>query len=401
MTKKDNLNFKEKIIRKKFKESLGYELNLENPKTFNEKLQWLKLYYHDPLMTKCADKYLVREYVKEIIGEEYLIPLLGVWDSPDEIDFDSLPNQFVLKVNWGCGQNIIVKDKTKLNIDEIKEKLKYWLEPFSNFYYYNYEWQYKNIKPKIICEKYMKQVNDQLYDYKLFCFNGKVKYIQVDLDRFTNHTRCIYDTNWKKQEFKTHSFYGLYLGDIKKPKNLDLMIELSNKLSLKFCHVRVDFYEIDNKLYFGELTFTHGNGMELFSISEYDYKWGNLLDLPKEKKVEYDYINLNDTIEKLCDLEKTAIIYKKYEKNFILFKNKYERLKSKSFSLFGFFDEEEYFTLIIFGIKIAFKKTRPDQTRPDQTRPDLINYICIDYIFFYNNTKYQKLQPMLQYKIAA
>ena len=149
----DNIRFREEKIKKQFKEALGYELNLENPKTYNEKLQWLKLYYHNPLMTKCADKYLAREYIKEKIGEEYLVPLIGVWDKVEDIDFNSLPKQFVLKVNWGSGQNIIVKDKSKLNIEETKNKLNGWLKPFSNHYYYSYEWQYKDIEPKIICEK--------------------------------------------------------------------------------------------------------------------------------------------------------------------------------------------------------------------------------------------------------
>ena len=139
MKTKENIKFREDIIKKQFKEALGYELNLENPKTYNEKLQWLKLYYHNPLMTKCADKYLAREYIKEKIGEEYLIPLIGVWDKVEDIDFNSLPKQFVLKVNWGSGQNIIVKDKSKLNIEETKNKLNGWLKPFSNHYYYSYE----------------------------------------------------------------------------------------------------------------------------------------------------------------------------------------------------------------------------------------------------------------------
>ena len=185
----DNYKFRENIIKKQFKEALGYELNLENPKTFNEKIQWLKLYYHNPLITKCADKFKVRDYIKEKIGEEYLIPLIGVWDKVEDIDFASLPEQFVLKVNWGSGMNIIVKDKSKLDIEDTKKKLKKWINPFSNHYYYSFEYSYKHIEPKIICEKYIEQVDGDLFDYKLTCFNSKVIYIEVHAFRYTeNHT---------------------------------------------------------------------------------------------------------------------------------------------------------------------------------------------------------------------
>ncbi|WP_297277200.1 ATP-grasp fold amidoligase family protein [uncultured Brachyspira sp.] len=363
MTKEENLKFKEDIIKKKFKESLGYELNLENPKTFNEKLQWLKLYYNDPLMTKCADKYLVREYVKEIIGEEYLIPLLGVWDNPDDIDFDSLPNKFVLKVNWGWSQNIIVKDKTKINVDKIKEKLRYWMESFSNHYYVDFEWQYKNIKPKIICEKYIKTHLGISYEYSVLCFNGIPYYIYAYMNGLSSHDDghmyIVYDTNWNKQPLLIEEHFIYDEKDsisVEKPDNLDLLLELTRKLCYNFYLVRVDFYNIDSKLYVGELTLTPASGFTKTTTIEYGYKLGELLELPKEKKIEYDYIDVSTAVEQLCDLERTAITYKKYEENFRLYKNKYERLKSKSFALFGFFDEEEYFTLIIFGIKIALKK---------------------------------------------
>ena len=357
MTKEENLKFKEEIIKKKFKESLGYELNLENPKTFNEKLQWLKLYYHDPLMTKCTDKYLVREYVKEIIGEEYLIPLLGVWDNPDDIDFDLLPNQFVLKVNWGCGQNIIVKDKSKLNIEETKEKLKYWLEPFSNHYYYNFEWSYKNILPKIICEKYIEQSDGNLLDYKLHCFNGKALFIHIDFDRYGNHRRVIYNAKW---EFTKFYFQDADIDkdklNLEMPSNFDKLKLLAEKISNNFKYLRVDTYIVYNKIFIGELSVNHQNGMGKFGLDQWDYEFGELLELTNEKKLEYDYIDVDNAVSKLCDLEKIAVIYKKYEEDFKLYKSKYERLKSKSFSVFGFFDEEDYFTFIIFGIRITIKK---------------------------------------------
>ena len=450
MTKEDNIKFREELIKKQFKSNLDYEVNLDNPQTFNEKIQWLKLYNHDPLITKCADKYLAREYIKEKVGEEYLIPLLGVWDRVEDIDFDSLPNQFVLKVNWGWGQNIIVQDKAKLNIEEVKNKLNNWLEPFSNHYYYSFEWSYKNIKPKIICEKYIEQLDGQVYDYKIFCFNGDPRYIQVDLDRFTDHKRCIYDHHWNKQEFKSHVSYGFYSGNIKKPKKLELILDLSKKISSNFYHVRVDWYIIKEKLYFGELTFYHGNGVEQFSIPEWDYKWGQLLELPKEKKIEYDVLDRDTLIQQAVLLEPISVEYKelgyvlKYkdnlieEKDFVIRERNNEiihlneeinniKLNSNwfnlftilNFNLFSISNNFDYLRITILGIRIVLKMNEKSinkiawwipfnkwresfrakfKVRPDQTRPDQIA-ICKEYISIYNNSETKKLQPMLQLKM--
>lgn len=273
-----SLEDKKYIIEHQFERAVGYKPNIDNPKSFNEKMQWLKLYNEDPLLTKCADKYLVREYVKEKIGEEYLIPLLGVWDSPDEIDFDKLPNQFVLKVNWGSGQNIIVKDKSKLDIKEAKAKLKEWLKPHSNHYYLGFEWCYKNIQAKIIAEKYIQQLNDDLYDYKFLSYNGKVKNLFVVSDRYNNKYVDFYDTDWNKLPFER--LYHNSPNGIAKPQNLDKMISLAERLSKDFPFVRVDFYDIEDKIYFGEITFYPGNGLEAFEPVEWDYKLGELLTLP-------------------------------------------------------------------------------------------------------------------------
>ena len=302
MTKEENIRFREKIIKEQFQNALGYELNLENPRTFNEKLQWLKLYYHDPLMTKCADKYLVREYIKETIGEEYLIPLIGVWDRVEDIDFDKLPNQFVLKVNWGSGQNIIVKDKSKLDIEETKNKLRYWMQPTSNHYYYSYEWCYKNIKPKIICEEYIEQMDGNLLDYKVFCFNGEPKYIQVDIDRYSNHTRAIYDTKWNKTK-KSYLDAQISYKEIPKPSNLDELLNISKRISIKFISLRTDFYIINNKIFVGELTFYHQNGICNFNNIDLDLEYGNNFSIPKEKRQEYDILDKESIIEEACNLE--------------------------------------------------------------------------------------------------
>ncbi len=272
-----SLDDKKYIIEQQFERVVGYKPNIDNPRSFNEKMQWLKLYNEDPLLTKCADKYLVRDYVKEKIGEEYLIPLLGVWDSPDEIDFDKLPNQFVLKVNWGSGQNIIVKDKSKLNIEEAKAKLREWMKPRSNLYYYSFEWCYKNIQAKIIAEKYIQQLNDDLYDYKFLSYNGKVKNLFVVSDRYNNKYVDFYDTDWNKLPFER--LYHNSPNGIAKPQNLDRMISLAERLSKDFPFVRVDFYDIEDKIYFGEITFYPGSGLEAFEPVEWDYKLGEMLTL--------------------------------------------------------------------------------------------------------------------------
>ena len=265
------------ILETQFKKVMGYDLNLDNPQTFNEKLQWLKLYYRDSLMTKCADKYKVREYIKEKIGEEYLISILGVWNNPDEIDFEQLPNQFVLKVNWGSGQNIIVKDKSKLNIKEAKEKLKIWMRPEYNHYYTGLEWCYKDIKPKIICEKYIQQLNGDLYDYKFMCYNGKVENLFIVSDRFKHKYLDWYDKDYNFLKFER--LYHNSPNGIPKPKNFEKLKELAEKLAKPFPFVRVDFYTFNDGIYFGELTFYPGNGMEPFNPQEWDLKLGNLLEL--------------------------------------------------------------------------------------------------------------------------
>ena len=272
------------LLETQFKRYVGYKLDLENPRTFNEKIQWLKLNYKNPMVTKCADKYAVREYIKEKIGEEYLIPLLGVWDSPDEIDFDSLPKQFVLKVNWGSGQNIIVKDKSKLNIDETKEKLKNWMKPEANHYYDFLEWAYKDIQPKITCEKYVEQMNGSLIDYKFFCNWGEPKFLFLGIDRFIDTKFNFYDLNWNLLPVKNH--YDNCTRKIPRPKNYEKMLEISKILSQDFPFVRVDLFEIEDEIYFGELTFYHFNGTEPFDPIDWDYKFGNMIDLEPLMKGE-------------------------------------------------------------------------------------------------------------------
>ena len=251
----------------------GEKLNLNNPQTFNEKLQWLKLYDRNPLYTKLVDKYEVREYIKEKIGEEYLIPLLGVWNNVSEIDFESLPNQFVLKTTHDSGGVVICKDKENFNIEKAKKFLSKHLQ--NNFYYSGREWPYKNVKPRIIAEKYL---DFDIKDYKFMCFNGKMKCSFVCSERHTNGLKVtFFDKDWNKLPFER--VFPCSKDILDKPKMYDRMLIVSEILSTNIPFVRVDFYEIDNKIYFGELTFYPGNGIERFNPKKWDYKLGDMINL--------------------------------------------------------------------------------------------------------------------------
>lgn len=268
------------LLKKWYKKRTGRELNLENPKTFNEKIQWLKLYDNSPLKTKLADKYLVREWINENLGEEYLIPLLGVYDSFDEIDFDKLPDKFVLKANHGCAWNIIVKDKQKFDKKKAKKKFDKWMK--RNYALKaGFEMQYKDIPPKIVAEAFIQDSKGELNDYKVLCFNGEPKFIWIDQGRFSNRTENIYDTKWNLQPFLLT--YENSKEEVPPPKNLETMIEFARKLSKDFALVRVDFYNVDGKIYFGEMTFTSASGVDVFKPAEYDLKLGEMLELPKSK----------------------------------------------------------------------------------------------------------------------
>lgn len=267
----------EAFLKRKFKLRMGYELDLDNPKTFNEKLQWLKLYDRNPLYTKLVDKYEVRKYIAEKIGEEYLIPLVGgPWNSPEEIDFDALPDQFVLKCTHDSGGVIICKDKSALDIPAAKAKLAKRLK--RNFYWMNREWPYKDVPPRIIAEKYMEDETGELRDFKFLCFNGIAKMIELHSGRFEKHTQDFYDAQWKRLDI----IQGAPMADEQtpRPKFLDDMLEMSNEISKKFPHLRVDWYGIEGKLYLGELTLYDGSGMCAFTPEEWDSKLGSWIELP-------------------------------------------------------------------------------------------------------------------------
>lgn len=268
----------EKELKLWYRYATGETLDLEHPKTFNEKIQWMKLYDSTPMKTRLADKYLVRDWVAEQIGEEHLIPLLGVWDSFDEIDFDQLPNQFVLKANHGSGWNIIVTNKNQLDKKDAKEKMDQWMKE-------NYglrpglELHYMNIPPKIIAEEFIQNMDD-LYDYKFFCFHGKVESIQVVSGRNSEAVETFYDINWKTLDYT--SVNSPRAGILEPPKSWGEMVHIAEKLSTKFPHVRVDLYEIDGTIYFGEMTFTPLGGTGTFTKPEIAEYYGNLITLPEK-----------------------------------------------------------------------------------------------------------------------
>lgn len=275
----------EKYIKKMFKLKMGYKLDLSNPKTYNEKLQWLKLNDHNPEYITMVDKYLSKQYVTNRIGEEYVVPLYGVWEKFDDIDFSSLPDQFVLKTTHDCGGVVVCKDKNTFDKSKAKAFLEMHLK--HEYFYHCREWPYKFVKPRIIAEKFMKDSKDQieegLTDYKFFCFNGEPKAMFIATDRAKAGVETKFD--FFDMEFNHLPFTNGHPNsekEIKKPEKFELMIELAKKLSVGIPQVRVDFYESEGNIYFGELTLFHWGGFVPFEPKEWDYKFGEWIDLPKK-----------------------------------------------------------------------------------------------------------------------
>lgn len=261
----------------------GKILNLEHPKLFNEKIQWLKLYDRNPEYHNLVDKYEVKKIIAQKIGKEHIIETIGIWNTFDEIDFEKLPNQFVLKCTHDSGSAVICKDKIRFDIKSAGTKLEFCRK--RNYYCLSREWVYKDLRPRIIAEVYMKDaVEPDLKDYKIFCFNGIPRLIQVDGDRFSGHYRNLYTTTWKYIdgyiEYPTNSNK---ISDV--PKQLNEMLRLAKILSEGILFVRVDFYIINEKIYFGELTFSHGAGYEDIFPESLEMEMGNWinLDLQDEK----------------------------------------------------------------------------------------------------------------------
>lgn len=257
----------------------GYRLRLDNPRTFNEKLQWLKLYDRRPEYTQMVDKYEAKKYVAGIIGEEHIIPTLAVYDRAEEIDFDALPNQFVLKCTHDSGGIVICKDKSKLDRDAAIKKLSNGLK--MNYFYQNREWAYKDVKPRIIAEQYMTNSGEELEDYKVHNFNGTPKFILHCCNRYkkTGLTEDFYSCDWDHLDVKRPDHENA-LKSAECPKELDEMLRLSELLAKDIPFVRTDFYTIDHKVYFGELTFFPASGMKAFIPEEWDEIFGEWLKIP-------------------------------------------------------------------------------------------------------------------------
>lgn len=262
-----------------FKIKQKYSLNLKKPKTYNEKLQWIKLYDKNELMPLCCDKYEVRNFVESEGCSEILNELYWSGFDPKEIPYDKLPNQFVIKVTHGSTFNIIIKNKNEIDKADIEKKLTKWLK--AKFISCYGEWFYGKVKPRIVVEKYLEDKSGELLDYKVFCFNGKAKLIDVHSGRFGAHKRNIYDLNWNFLD----DVYFKYPHDkvIERPQKLPEIIKYAEKLSQKFNHARVDFFIVNDKVYFGEITFTNGAGFDHIEPYSFDLQMGKWLNLPIEK----------------------------------------------------------------------------------------------------------------------
>lgn len=272
----------EKFLKTKYRNQINKELNIESPRTFNEKLQWLKLYDRKPIYTTMVDKYEVKKYIADIIGAEYVIPTLGVWEKFEDIDFDSLPEQFVLKCTHDSGGLAICKNRSTFDFKSAKKKIGKCLK--RDYYLCSREWPYKDVRPRIIAERYMEDSEtSELRDYKFFCFNGKAKMLFIASERQKKGEETkfdFFDMDFNLLPF-TNGHPNAQVTPLK-PKCFDEMLALAEKLSVDIPHVRVDFYEVDGKVYFGEMTFFHWSGFVPFDPPEWDEKIGSWIELPEK-----------------------------------------------------------------------------------------------------------------------
>lgn len=270
----------------KFRTRMGYWMDWKHPKTFCEKLQWLKLYNRCPDYTIMVDKVKVKEWVSKKIGGEYVISTFGVWEEAEEVDFNSLPQKFVIKCNHNSGTGMyICKDKSKINVDEVRKGLAKGLQ--ENYILQNREWPYKNVPRRILAEEFLEdQHKESLDDFKVMCFDGKVKLIELHEGRFTdNHTQAFYDREWNMTQITQGKYGKVATKSIARPSLLEEMIKLSEILAKDIPHVRVDWYIVNNHLFFGEMTFFDGSGFEPFDRFEDDQLLGSWITLPNHKIV--------------------------------------------------------------------------------------------------------------------
>lgn len=260
----------------------GKWLNIEHPKTYVEKMQWLKVHDRNPLYTTMVDKYAAKEYVANIIGTEYIIPTLGVWNTPEQIEWEKLPDQFVLKATHGGGALDVVICKDKSNFDKAAACRKLSRSLRSDFWRMR-EYQYKDVPRRIIAEQYLEEENGSLTDYKVMCFNGEAKMIQVHRNRFTHQTQDLYGTDWKKINIWQRGYPNSDT-EAPKPTNLDKMLELSRIMSKGLAQIRIDWYDVNGHLYFGELTLTDGGGFSDWATEEWDAKVASWIKLPIDEE---------------------------------------------------------------------------------------------------------------------
>lgn len=264
-------------ISKRYRRRMGRELDLRDPQTFTEKIQWLILRWRDPNCMTFADKYAVRAFVEERIGKEFLIPLVGVYDTVRSLDPDALPESFIIKATHGSGWNMIVRDKAAWDYKRARPILRQWIR--RNYYAGTREWQYRDIPPRLVVEELLLDASGDIpCDFKLHCFGGAPVFIQVDHDRFKDHSRSFYDEHWQRLPFALK--YKKADFDLPRPRRLEKMLDLARRLSGSWPYVRVDLYCVAERIYFGELTFTPDAGMGMFSPKEWDRRWGDLLILP-------------------------------------------------------------------------------------------------------------------------
>ena len=271
----------EKRIRRKYRGELGREPDLDNPTTYTEKVLWLNLRHRDPRQAICADKYAVRDWVAERVGKDILVPLLGVYEDADDIDFESLPDAFVIKATHGSGWNLIVPEKRDLEWEEARRSLQDWLS--RSYYAHKREWQYRDVPNRVIVEEFLADENGGIpSQYQFFCFrrgDNQTILVQVDFDEQTNHRRDYYDLDWKRMPFASRVPNAER--EAQRPDRLDDMVEVARQLSEDFPFVRVDLYLVQDRIYFGELTFTSGGGMSSFEPAEWDRRLGDLIGLPE------------------------------------------------------------------------------------------------------------------------
>ncbi len=264
-----------------FQEKLGYTPNLEHPQSLNEKILWLKLYHQDSRITRCCDKFRVKDYITEKLGPGYVVPTIQSWNRPEDVDFSILPDRYVLKVNWSSGYNILVPDRSALNEAEARQKIAYWMAPAQNCYYQNFNWGYRDMIPVVYAEEYIEQPEGQLYDYKFFCCSGKVRFWFIATDRHGEQplTHDFFDMDFNHMDF---DYGGLAHArqPLCKPAYYEEMVRCAEILSEPFPFVRVDFYETNGQLYVGEMTFYPGGGVLAFEPQDWDYRLGEYIELP-------------------------------------------------------------------------------------------------------------------------